>query len=188
MTGFIIQLGELTRPIIFTFRFSNSSLSLANAPSSVVQTGVKSAGCEKRMAQLSPTNWWKSMLPWVVCALKLGAAAGQYDFQFNPRVYKTIPVAPRRRRGCSWGTLETKRRRRGWARGSCVEIPGRTMARGRGVAARGTVRRARKTVWGRMDAIFRTNWSRRKVEVVVSWGVVGRSKGRGDGVIGGKRR
>jgi hypothetical protein len=35
---------KLTNPIIFTPRFSNSSFSLAKAPSSVVQTGVKSAG------------------------------------------------------------------------------------------------------------------------------------------------
>lgn len=33
-----------TKPIILTFLASNSSLSLAKAPSSVVQTGVKSAG------------------------------------------------------------------------------------------------------------------------------------------------
>jgi hypothetical protein len=35
---------KLTNPIILTPRFSNSSFSLAKAPSSVVQTGVKSAG------------------------------------------------------------------------------------------------------------------------------------------------
>lgn len=65
---------ELTRPIILTPRFSNSSFILAKAPSSVVQTGVKSAGWEKRMVQLSPMNSWKSISPLVVSALKLGAA------------------------------------------------------------------------------------------------------------------
>jgi hypothetical protein len=62
-----------TSPIILTPRFSNSSFNFANAPSSVVQTGVKSAGWEKRIAQLSPIHWWKSISPWVVSALKLGA-------------------------------------------------------------------------------------------------------------------
>lgn len=36
-------------------------------------TGVKSAGCENRMAHLSPIHSWKSISPWVVRALKLGA-------------------------------------------------------------------------------------------------------------------
>ena len=68
------KISSLTRPIILTLRFSNSSFREAKAPSSVVQTGVKSAGWEKGMAQLSPMNSWKSMLPWVVWAVKLGAA------------------------------------------------------------------------------------------------------------------
>jgi hypothetical protein len=46
----------------------------ANLPSSVVQTGVKSAGWEKRIAQLPPSHWWKSMSPCVVLAWKLGAS------------------------------------------------------------------------------------------------------------------
>lgn len=49
----------------------------------MVQTGVKSAGCEKRIPHESPSHWWKSISPWVVLALKFGA------------------VEPRRRRGCS---------------------------------------------------------------------------------------
>jgi hypothetical protein len=62
-----------TRPTIFTPRFSNSSFSFAKAPSSVVQTGVKSAGCENRIAQLLSMKLWKSMSPCVVVAWKLGA-------------------------------------------------------------------------------------------------------------------
>jgi hypothetical protein len=65
--------GCLTSPIIFTLRFSNSSLSFANAPSSVVHTGVKSAGCEKRIAQLPSMNLWNSISPCVVFAVKFGA-------------------------------------------------------------------------------------------------------------------
>src|ERR1700754_870714 len=57
-----------------TLRLSNSGLSFATVPSSVVQTGVKSLGCEKRMAQPSPIHWWKSMVPWVVLAVKFGAS------------------------------------------------------------------------------------------------------------------
>lgn len=64
-----------------------------------------------------------------------------------------VPVAPRRNRGCSWGMLETKRRVRGCgARGSCVQMPGRTVVRGT-EATRGRVLRARKAVWGRIAAI-----------------------------------
>lgn len=44
-----------------TPRLENSGCSLANAPSSVVHTGVKSAGCEKRTTQLLPMN----LLGWV---------------------------------------------------------------------------------------------------------------------------
>ena len=72
-----------TKPINLTLRFSNSPFSFANAPSSVVHTGVKSAGCENRIAHLSPIHLWKSISPWVVLALKLGA------------------MLPSRRRGCS---------------------------------------------------------------------------------------
>lgn len=35
-----------------TLRLVNSGMSLATAPNSVVHTGVKSAGCEKRTPQL----------------------------------------------------------------------------------------------------------------------------------------
>ena len=47
--------GSTLKPITFTFLFSNSGFILANAPSSVVQTGVKSFGCENKTPQLSPT-------------------------------------------------------------------------------------------------------------------------------------
>jgi hypothetical protein len=73
-----------TSPIIFTSRFSNSSFMRANAPSSVVQTGVKSAGCEKRIVQLLPIHWWKSISPLVVWAWKLGAAPSQRQSSQTP--------------------------------------------------------------------------------------------------------
>ena len=40
----------------FVFRLANSSLSFAVSPSSVVHTGVKSAGCENRTPQLLPSH------------------------------------------------------------------------------------------------------------------------------------
>ena len=39
-----------------------------------MQTGVKSFGCEKRTAQLSPSQSWKSISPSVVWAVKFGAS------------------------------------------------------------------------------------------------------------------
>ena len=39
----------------FTLRLSNSGLSFATVPSSVVHTGVKSFGCENSTPQLSPS-------------------------------------------------------------------------------------------------------------------------------------
>ena len=47
----------------------------ATVPSSVVQTGVKSFGCEKRMAQPSPIHSWKRIAPAVVSAVKSGATS-----------------------------------------------------------------------------------------------------------------
>ncbi len=44
-------------------------------PSSVVQTGVKSFGCENRMAHPSPIHSWKLIFPSVVSAVKFGASS-----------------------------------------------------------------------------------------------------------------
>ena len=59
--------------IILQWRLSKSPLSLAAMPSSVVHTGVKSLGWEKRIAQVSPTHSWNLMWPVVVSASKSGA-------------------------------------------------------------------------------------------------------------------
>src|SRR5262252_6853967 len=67
--------GSAERPMIFTLRLSNSAFIFAIVPSSVVQTGVKSLGCENRTAHLSPIHWWKSIWPSVVWAWKLGAVS-----------------------------------------------------------------------------------------------------------------
>ena len=61
-------------PMILQLRFSNSGWRPATYPSSVVQTGVKSFGCEKRTAHPSPTYSWKLMVPCVVSAVKSGAS------------------------------------------------------------------------------------------------------------------
>ncbi len=62
-------------PMILQLRFSNSGCRPAMYPSSVVHTGVKSFGCENRMAQPLPIHSWKLMVPWDVSAMKLGASS-----------------------------------------------------------------------------------------------------------------
>src|SRR6266568_9096055 len=61
--------------MILVLRLSNSGLSLAMYPSSVVHTGVKSLGCENRIAHLSPIHSWNRILPSVVSAVKSGASS-----------------------------------------------------------------------------------------------------------------
>src|ERR1700758_3265280 len=63
------------RPMTLAPRAANWFSRAATAPSSVVQTGVKSLGWEKRTAQLSPIHSWKRMGPWVVSAVKSGATS-----------------------------------------------------------------------------------------------------------------
>ena len=72
------------RPTTFTLRLSNSGLSDATRPSSVVHTGVKSFGCEKRTAQLSPFHSWKLMVPSVLSALKSGASSPRRMAMVSP--------------------------------------------------------------------------------------------------------
>src|SRR6187455_720394 len=67
--------GSADRPMTLALRLSNSGFIFAMVPSSVVHTGVKSLGCENRIAHLSPIHWWKSIWPSVVCAWKLGAVS-----------------------------------------------------------------------------------------------------------------
>src|SRR5438034_8347844 len=67
--------GSAERPMTFALRRSNSPFIFAMVPSSVVQTGVKSLGCENSTAHLSPIHWLKSMRPSVVSAWKLGAVS-----------------------------------------------------------------------------------------------------------------
>src|SRR6202011_6322688 len=67
------SMGSTERPISLTPRLSNSGFSLASAPSSAVQTGVKSLGCENSIAQLLPIQSWNLILPSVVWASKSGA-------------------------------------------------------------------------------------------------------------------
>src|ERR1700741_451959 len=78
--------GSTLRPISLTPRLSNSGFSLASAPSSVVQTGVKSFGCEKSSAQLLPIQSWNLILPSVVWASKSGAVAPMGRGMIRPHV------------------------------------------------------------------------------------------------------
>src|SRR5690349_20334278 len=61
--------------MILTPRLSNSGLSRAIVPSSVVHTGVKSFGCENSTTQLLPIHSWNRILPSVVWASKSGAVS-----------------------------------------------------------------------------------------------------------------
>src|SRR5665213_1520291 len=70
-----LRAGSTLSPMILAPRFANSPSSPAMVPSSVVQTGVKSLGCENRTAQPSPIHSWKLMVPCVVSAVKLGASS-----------------------------------------------------------------------------------------------------------------
>src|SRR3954469_14839958 len=67
--------GSTLRPITLTLRLANSGLSRATSPSSVVQTGVKSFGCENSTAQPAPSQSWKRIGPSVESCVKSGAAS-----------------------------------------------------------------------------------------------------------------
>jgi len=60
------------RPMTLAFLARHSGSSFAVAPNSVVQTGVKSAGCENSTHHESPMNWWKLIGPRLVSASKSG--------------------------------------------------------------------------------------------------------------------
>src|SRR6202023_454953 len=78
--------GSTDRPTILTLRLSNSGLSRAMYPSSVVQTGVKSLGWENSTAQESPIQSWNRIVPSVVSASKSGA------LWFSVRVIALAPL------------------------------------------------------------------------------------------------
>ena len=69
------SIGSTEMAIAFTLRLSNSPLSDAVTPSSVVQTGVKSAGWLNSTAQLPFFQSWKLIVPAVVSAVKSGATS-----------------------------------------------------------------------------------------------------------------
>src|SRR5262249_20340766 len=58
-----LDTGSTLKPIILQFRFANSGCKPAMYPSSVVQTGVKSFGCENKIPQPSPSHSWKRIGP-----------------------------------------------------------------------------------------------------------------------------
>src|SRR6266568_7381151 len=81
-----LSTGSTESPISLTPRLSNSGFNLASAPSSVVQTGVKSFGCENNRAQLLPIQSWNLILPSVVSASKSGATAPIWRAILRPHV------------------------------------------------------------------------------------------------------
>src|SRR5450756_2175433 len=92
-----LSTGSTLSPISLTPRLSNSGFNLASAPSSVVQTGVKSFGCENNSAQLLPIQSWNLILPSVVSASKSGATAPIWSAIFDPlsfRLRMKLPGMP----------------------------------------------------------------------------------------------
>src|SRR3954471_14908719 len=83
-----LSTGSTLSPISLMPRLSNSPLSLASAPSSVVQTGVKSFGCENNSAQLLPIQSWNPIFPSVVSASKSGATAPIWRAMFDLMSFK----------------------------------------------------------------------------------------------------
>src|ERR1700739_2902889 len=81
-----LSTGSTESPISLTPRLSNSGFNFARAPSSVVQTGVKSFGCENKSAQLLPIQSWNLILPSVVSASKSGATAPIWRAMCHPHV------------------------------------------------------------------------------------------------------
>src|SRR3984885_12200628 len=75
--------------MILVLRLSNSGFSPAMYPSSVVHTGVKSLGCENRMAQLSPIHSWKLIFPCEVSAVKLGASSLMRSICWSPDLFES---------------------------------------------------------------------------------------------------
>src|SRR5450755_691711 len=94
--------GSTLRPIILTLRLANSGCSPAMYPSSVVHTGVKSLGCENKMAQPSPIHSWKLIVPCEVSAVKLGASSLMRNMNRPPEaaiLYRGLSVFGARQKG-----------------------------------------------------------------------------------------
>src|SRR5678816_1042180 len=68
-----LSTGSTDRPSTLTPRLSNSGFRRATAPNSVVQTGVKSFGCENSTTHLPSAHSWKCRGPSVESWVKSGA-------------------------------------------------------------------------------------------------------------------
>src|SRR5271156_5759523 len=87
-------------PIALMLRLSNSGFSFATVPSSVVHTGVKSLGCEKRMIQSLPAHSWKWIDPWVESWVKSGTSEPSWSDIGIPPWYATgVCLGPDQPRG-----------------------------------------------------------------------------------------
>src|SRR3979411_231428 len=75
-------------PISLTPRLSNSGFSLASAPSSVVQTGVKSFGGENSVHQPLPLQTWTLILPSAASASKSGATTPIWRAMLRPHIIR----------------------------------------------------------------------------------------------------
>src|SRR3954447_4909679 len=72
------EAGSMETAATLVSRAANSSRSRATARSSVVHTGVKSAGWESSTPQESPSHSWKRISPSAVWAVKSGARSPRF--------------------------------------------------------------------------------------------------------------
>src|SRR5579862_5896920 len=90
-----LEAGSTDSPITLTFLRSNSGLIFAMYPSSVVQTGVKSFGCENSTAHESPIQSWKLIGPSELSASKSGAISPSCSAICISLVLRRLMVRPR---------------------------------------------------------------------------------------------
>ena len=96
------------RPMLLTRARSNSGLIRATSPSSMVQIGVESFGCEKENAHELPIRSWKRISPSVVSASKSGAVSPSCSpivaVLFGRRIWSADTV----RSGDGQGTIQPR--------------------------------------------------------------------------------
>ena len=87
-----LSAGSTDSATALTLRLSNSGFSFAVRPSSVVHTGVKSAGCENKTTHESPAHSWNLIGPIDESCSKSGAISPRC----NPIITPLCKVYPHR--------------------------------------------------------------------------------------------
>src|SRR5690348_6801727 len=82
------SIGSTLTAMRLTPRRANSAPSAAVRASSVVHTGVKSAGWDRSITQASPAHWWKEIRPSVESCRKSGAMSPSRKDAMSPRLFR----------------------------------------------------------------------------------------------------